>query len=85
MKFMLRAAMAAVSIGSIPPAMAGENGTNPNRLFTEVPEVIAQVPAQNAPSIDTSQPLQALDTVTQPAHSPWLFPPIGKYFDRHAG
>ena len=30
MKYTLRAAIAALSIGGIPPAMAGEGGSNPN-------------------------------------------------------
>jgi hypothetical protein len=83
MKFVLRAAIAAVSIGSIPPAMAGEGGPNPNS--TEVPGVIAQAPAQNIPSIDAKQYGQAAQAYTQPGRGPWLVPPIGKYLDLQAG
>ena len=46
MKYTLRAAIAALSIGSIPPAMAGEDGSNPNTVFTEIPGVIAHAPAR---------------------------------------
>jgi hypothetical protein len=82
MKFvLLRAAIAAVSIGSIPPAIAGEGGPNPN---TELPGLIAQAPAQNVPSIDATQPGQAVQTYTQSGRSPWLVPPIGKYLDLQA-
>ena len=85
MKFMLRAAIATVSIGSIPPAMAGEGGPNPNTFSTELPGIIAQAPAQNVPSIDATQYGQAFQTYTQSGHSPWLVPPIGKYLDLQAG
>jgi len=50
MKFAIRAALAALSIGSIPPAFAEESGPNPNTFFTERPGVIAEAPAQNAPA-----------------------------------
>ena len=71
MKFVLRAAIAAVSIGSIPPAFADVGDPNPN---TEVPGIIAQAPTQHVPSIATAQREQA---DTQTGHGPWLFPPIG--------
>jgi hypothetical protein len=73
MMFVLRAAILAVSIGSIPPAIADEGGSG----------AIAQAPAQTVPSIDTTQRGQALRADT--GRSPWLFPPIGKYLDQHAG
>jgi hypothetical protein len=79
MKFLLRAAITAVSIGSIPPAMADAGGLNPN---TEVPAIIAQAPTQHVPSIAPAHRKQA---DTQTGHGPWLFPPIGKYLDQHAG
>jgi hypothetical protein len=83
MKFMLRAAMVAVSIGSISPAIAGEGGPNPN---TQVPGVIAQGTTQNVPSIAMAQRGQAAGKIdSQPGHGPWLFPPIGKYLDQQAG
>ena len=83
MSFMLRAALAAASIASIPPAIADEGGPNPNTFFTQLPGVIAQAPAQNVPSIDTAPRWLAQQADT--GHSPWLFPPIGKYLDQHAG
>jgi hypothetical protein len=83
MRLLLRAAMAAVSIGSIPPAMAGESAPNPN-TFTDLPGVIAQAPAQTVPSVETAQ-RGALHPDTHASYSPWLFPPIGKYLDQHAG
>jgi hypothetical protein len=54
MKYTLRAAIAALSIGSIPPAMAGEGASNPNTVFTEIPGVIAHAPAQTAPGLDAA-------------------------------
>jgi hypothetical protein len=45
MKFAIRAGLVALSIGSIPPAFAGESGPNPNTS----PVVIAEAPPQNAP------------------------------------
>jgi len=80
MKFAIRAALAALSIGSIPPAFAEESGPNPNTFFTERPGVIAEAPAQNAPA--TTQRGQELQGHTQSSQGPWLFPPIGKYLDQ---
>jgi hypothetical protein len=82
MRIMLRAAIAALSIGSIPPAIADEGGLNPN-TFTELPGVVAQAPMENVPSLDTTQRRQALRADT--GRGQWLFPPIGKYLDQHAG
>jgi hypothetical protein len=83
MKFLLRAAITAVSIGSIPPAMADAGGLNHN---AEVPPIIAQAPTQQVPSIAPAPRGQAAAQAdTQIGHGPWLFPPIGKYLDQHAG
>ena len=41
MRYTLRAVIAAL-IGSIPPAIAGEVGSNPNTAFPEIPGMIAQ-------------------------------------------
>jgi hypothetical protein len=82
MRIMLRAALAALSIGSIPPAIADEGGLNP---VTRVPGVIAQAPAQNAPAINMAQRGQAGSIDIQSSRSPWLFPPIGKYLDQQVG
>jgi len=79
MKLILRTAIAAVSIASIPPAMADEGGgPNPSTRFTEPPGVIAQPPAHTVPPSDTAQ------TDVHSGHGPWIFPPIGKYFDQSA-
>ena len=85
MSFALRAALAAVSIGSIPPAIAGEGGPNPNSALTELPGVIVQAPTQNTPSFAMAQNGQlAVQADNQPGRL-WLFPPIGKYLDQRAG
>jgi hypothetical protein len=68
------------SIVSIPPAMAGEDGTNPNTVFSEIPGVIAHAPAQTSPAIDTAQPPQSAQT--RSGHGGWLFPPIGNYLSQ---
>jgi hypothetical protein len=77
MKIMLRAAMAALSIASIGPAFAGDGGgPTANTFFTELPGVVAQAPAQNAPAIATAQNGQAIRAyVTQSNRGTWLFPP----------
>jgi hypothetical protein len=80
MRIMLRAAMAAVSIGTIGSAYAGEGeGPAANTLFTEIPGVVAQAPAQTAP-LTTAQNGQAMQTdVSDSNRTTWMFPPIGKY------
>jgi hypothetical protein len=84
---MLCAAIAALSIGSIPPAMAGEGGSNPNTVFTEIPGAVA--PAQTAPGFDTVQQRQSAHTNVQSGvpsgHGGRLFPPIGNYLNQQAG
>ena len=81
MNYTLRAAIAALSIASIPPAMAGQDGPNPNTVFTEIPGVIAHAPDQTTPAADTAQQSQS----TQIGHGEWLFPPIGNYLNQRAG
>lgn len=76
-RFVLRTAIVAAGIGSIPPAIAGEGGSDPNTLFAQPPAVIAQPQAQNIPPAQAGQALQA-------GRGPWLFPPIGKYLDQQA-
>jgi hypothetical protein len=50
MKIVLRAAIAALSIASIGPALAdGGDGTIANTQFTELPGVVAQAQVPNAP------------------------------------
>jgi hypothetical protein len=75
MKIMLRAAIAALSFGSIGPAIAGEGdgGTVANTLFTEL---VAEAPVQNAPAVATAQNGQAVQTyITQSSRGTWLFAP----------
>ena len=75
MKIMLRAALAALSIASIGPAIAGEGGPEANTFFTELPGVIAQAQVQNAP-VATAQNGQAAQAyVTNSRGGTWLFPP----------
>ena len=85
MKYTLRAAIAALSIGSIPPAMAGEGASNANTVFTEIPGMIAHAPAQTAPGLDAVQQRQSAQTNVQSSHGGWLFPPIGNYLNQRAG
>ena len=77
MKIMLRAALAAASIASIGSAYAGE-GVVSNTRFTEIPGVVAQAPAQNAPAVATAQNGQAVPVyVTRSNQGTWLFAPNG--------
>ena len=78
MKFAIRAGLMALSIGSISPAFAGESCPNPL-----LPGVIAEAPAQNSPAAPTQRG-QELRADTQSSRGPWLFPPIGKYFDQQS-
>jgi hypothetical protein len=80
MKYALRAAITALSIANIPPAMAGDSSLNPDTFFTRLPGATAEAPAENVPSTERSG--QAAQADTQPARGPWLFPPVGKYLDR---
>jgi hypothetical protein len=79
MRIMLRAALAAASIGSIGSAYAdGGEGPAANTTFTEIPGVIAQAPAQNAPAVATAQNGRALPVyVTRSNQGTWLFGPNG--------
>ena len=85
MKYTLRAAIAALSIGSILPAMADEDGSNPNTVFTEIPDVIAHAPSQTVPGPDSVQQRQSALTNAPSGHGAWLFPPIGNYLNQRAG
>jgi hypothetical protein len=78
MKYTLRAAIAALSIGSIPPAMAGESGSNPNTVVTEIPGVVEHAPAR-------TEQRQSVQTEVRSGHGGWLFPPIGNYLNQRAG
>ena len=77
MKTMLLAAAAALSLG-IGSAYADSEGGGqfPITQFTEIPGVLAQAPAQNAPAVATAQNGRAVQTyATQSSHGTWLFPP----------
>ena len=76
---MVRAALAAASIASIGSAYAdGGEGPAANTTFTEIPGVIAQAPAQNAPVVATAQNGGAVPVyVTRSGDGTWLFGPNG--------
>jgi len=76
MNIVVRAAMVAVSLGTIGPAHAGqgEGGAADTRV-TEVPGVVAQAPAQSMPLLSTAQN----GRVQRSNATTWIFPPIGKY------
>jgi hypothetical protein len=78
---MLRAAMAAFSIGTIGSAYAGDLASAAaNTLFTEIPGVVVQAPVQNAPLAATAQNGQVTETyVSGSDRTTWMFPPIGKH------
>ena len=77
MHIILRAAMVAVSLGTIGPAYAGEGeGGVADTRATEAPGVVAQAPTQSIPSsLASAENGQA----PRPSGTAWLFPPIGKY------
>jgi hypothetical protein len=76
MKILLRAAIAAVSIGSIGPAFANEGGTVANTWFTGLPGVVAQATVQSAPAVATAQNGQSVHAyVTNSNRGTWLFAP----------
>jgi hypothetical protein len=76
MNIILRAAMVAVSLGTISPAYAGEGeGGLADIRATEVPGVVAQAPTQSMPLLETAQNGQ----VSRCNGTTWIFPPIGKY------
>jgi hypothetical protein len=77
MKTMFLAAAAALSIG-IGSAHAGDgDGPAANTFFTQLPGVIATVPARQAPSAVAANPNGAVTNmfVTKHRAGTWLFPP----------
>jgi len=73
MRIMLRAALAALSIGSIGPAFAGEGEGGP--AYSPQQALVAQAPAQTSP-VATAQNGQVTHVyVTQSGHGTWLFAP----------
>jgi hypothetical protein len=84
MKIMLRAAIMAVSLGTIGSAHAGDgDGTIANTRFTEVPGVVGQAPMRDAPLVATAQDGQAVQSdLLRSSRAAWVFPPIGNYLAR---
>jgi hypothetical protein len=76
----LRSATMVFSLG-IGSLYAGDgDGAAANTVFTEIPGVVAQPPAQNAPLAATAQNGQTMETyVSGSNRTTWMFPPIGKY------
>ena len=76
MNIILRAAMVAVSLGTIGPAYADRGvGRVGDSGITEVTGAIAQAPAPSVPSVEAAQKGQL-----RPSNrAAWIFPPIGKY------
>ena len=73
MRIMLGAALAALSIGSIGPAFAGEGEGGP--AYSPQQALIAQAPAQT-PSVASAQNGPVTHVyVTQSSHGAWLFAP----------
>ena len=73
MKTMLLAAAAALSLGVGSAYADSEGGQFPITQFTEIPGVLAQAPAQNAPAVATAQNGQAVRAyVTQSSHGSWF-------------
>jgi hypothetical protein len=76
MKTMLLAAAAALSLGIGSAYADSEGGQFPITQFTEIPGVLAQAPAQNAPAVATAQNGQVVRAyVTRSSQGTWLFPP----------
>jgi hypothetical protein len=74
--FVLRAASMVISLG-IGSAYAGDGeGPAANTQFTEIPGVVSQAPAQNAPAEATAQNVQAIQTyIIRSNGGTWLFAP----------
>lgn len=79
MRIMLRAVLVAASIASISSAYADQGeGVAANTRFTEIPGVVAQAPAQNAPAFTTAQSGRAVPVyMTRSSQGTWLFAPDG--------
>ena len=76
MNIIVRAAMVAVSLGTIGPADAGEGeGGVADSRVTEVPGVVAGAPTPSKPLLETAEN----GPVVRSNGATWIFPPIGKY------
>ena len=76
MKTMMLAAAAVLTLG-MGAAFAGEDGgLNADTQFTEIPGIVAQAPAQNAPAVATAQNGQSVQIYgTHSSYGTWLFAP----------
>lgn len=75
MKIMLRAALVAMSIGSIGTAYAGDGeGPVANSQFTEIPNVIAQAPVQSDQAIAAVRGNSGVAVFTTQQHTSSAFP-----------
>jgi hypothetical protein len=81
MKTMLLAAAAALSLGISSAYAADSEGASDQAItrFAEIPGVMAQVPAQNAPSVATAQSGQAVHTFVTSSRSGYQFPAGAHY------
>jgi len=77
MKTLFRAAVAALSLASISPAVAGDGeGTIANTQFTEVTGVVAELPVANASLTAAAQDREPTHAfATHSNHVISLFPP----------
>ena len=77
MRTLFSAAIAALSVASISPAIAGEGeGTIANTQFTELPGVVAQDPVASASLVAVAKDRGSANAfATQSSHVVSLFPP----------
>jgi hypothetical protein len=74
MRTMIIAAVAAMGLASGAAYADGGEGPAANTLFTQIPGVVAGVPAGNARSVDTAQQTGPIDN--RSSRSRWLSPPV---------
>ena len=73
MRTMIFAAVAALSLGLGSAAFANDGGYGGRTLFTSIPGVLAQAPAQNQPSAAANGQVGVYGTTSN--SGTWLFPP----------
>jgi hypothetical protein len=74
MRSMIITAVAAMGLASGAAYADGGEGPAANTLFTQIPGVVAVVPAGNVRSVDTAQQTGPSDS--RSSHSRWLSPPV---------
>ena len=81
MKTMLLAAATVLSLGVGSAFAADSEGASDQAItrFTEIPGVMAQAPAQNAPSVATAQGGQAVHAFVTSSRSGYQFPTGAHY------